>query len=48
MSLFKSQYYDKPDGEDYVGKMFATTRMMGAAALTIGKEPRIEFSWTLQ
>lgn len=44
MSLFKSQYYDKPDGEDYVGKMFATTRIMGATALTVGKEARIDFT----
>lgn len=27
MSLFTSQYYDKPEGEDYAGKMLATNRM---------------------
>jgi len=33
MSLFKAQYYDKPEGEDYAGKMIATNRMTLAAAV---------------
>lgn len=40
MSIFKSQYYDKPDGEDYAGKMCATNRLAlqgatGAAILDV-------------
>lgn len=32
-SFFKAQYYAKPAGEDYVGKMFATNRLTMSAAL---------------
>lgn len=37
MSLFTSQYYDKPDGEDYVGKMFASNRLAVSAAIGVGE-----------
>lgn len=36
MSLFTSQYYDKPEGEDYVGKMLATNRIAVQGALGLG------------
>lgn len=38
MSLFKSEYYDKPEGEDYVGKMVATNRLALQGGLGIGKK----------
>jgi aryl-alcohol dehydrogenase-like predicted oxidoreductase len=31
-SFFTAQYYDKPDGEDYVGKMMASNRLAIQAA----------------
>lgn len=40
MSVFTSQYYDKPEGEDYVGKMFATNRLACQAGLGAGKKSR--------
>lgn len=38
MSLFTSQYYDKPEGEDYIGKMFATNRIAVSGAVGIGEK----------
>lgn len=32
-NFFTAQYYAKPAGEDYVGKMFATNRLTMSAAL---------------
>jgi NADH dehydrogenase (ubiquinone) 1 alpha subcomplex subunit 11 len=34
-SLFNAQYYAKPAGEDYVGKMYATNRIAVSAALGV-------------
>lgn len=31
--LTKAQYYNKPEGEDYAGKMIATNKYMLAAAI---------------
>ena len=44
MSLFKAQYYDKPEGEDYVGKMLATNRMALQAALGLSTFDVIMYS----
>lgn len=38
MSFFKSEYYDKPEGEDYIGKIFATNRLAVTGALGIGEK----------
>lgn len=38
MEFLKTQYYAKPDGEDYPGKMIASNRfiLMGAIPMAIG------------
>lgn len=38
MSLWKSGYYDKPEGEDYIGKMVFTNKVAFQAAVAAGKE----------
>ena len=36
-SLLRANYYDKPEGEDYIGKMAATNRMAFQGAMVAGK-----------
>lgn len=44
MSLSKSQYYDKPEGEDYVGKMVASNKIAASAAFGFGKKQKLKFA----
>lgn len=38
MSIWKSGYYDRPEGEDYIGKMAYTNKIAFGVALGCGKK----------
>ena len=49
-SLLRANYYDKPEGEDYIGKMAATNRMAIQGAMVAGKL-KVSYKrrrWTIQ